>query len=64
MTAPTEAQVRRAALDVYTPAGVDLFMTSSHLRAFDGRTPVDLCRTGEGQVVLDLLDALASGNLA
>ncbi len=56
----TREQVRTAALTVYTPEGVDVWLDAPN-RALGGETPNDLIVRGEAFLVIDLVHALAEG---
>lgn len=61
-TAPDEAFARRLLAEVYTPEGVDHWLTRPH-RCLDGATPLDLIERGEGLLVLVEIQQLIEGVL-
>jgi hypothetical protein len=55
--------VRTQLLDVYTPEGAEVWLTSRH-RLLDGQRPTDLIALGEGERVLTLVAQLQDGAFA
>jgi len=53
-------RVREAAAEVYTPEGVEVWMTARN-KMFEGRTPTEMIEAGQTGRVLDLIAALADG---
>jgi hypothetical protein len=54
---PDEVHARRLLAEVYTPEGVDYWLTRPH-RCLDGATPLDLIEQGDGERVLKLAGSL------
>lgn len=52
-----------AALEVFTPDGVRIWMTAPHTQ-FGGQSPVKLIRTGRVDDVLRVIEQLATGSFA
>jgi hypothetical protein len=57
---PDEAHARRLLAEVYTPDGVDLWLTRPN-RRLDGATPLDLIEHGDGLRVLMEIEGLIEG---
>lgn len=54
------AEVKESASRVYTPEGVQVFMSGENV-LLDGETPFALIARGEKQRVLDVIDGMAEG---
>lgn len=55
-----EKQVRAELADTYTAEGVEMWLKGRH-KLMDNRSPLDLIENGEGDRVLQAVDALRSG---
>jgi hypothetical protein len=60
VSASEVAEVRAKCAEVYTPEGVDIWM-SARQHYFYGRTPLELIEAGETDVVLYRLEQLIRG---
>lgn len=58
--APTEPEIREALAEVYRPEGVEIWLHAGN-KLLDGAVPADLIARGDGAMVLDVIEMLATG---
>lgn len=62
-TRDQEHQAREQLAELYTPEGVDIWLTTPH-QWLDGQRAIDLIRNGDGDRVLAVIDRLTGGAYA